>query len=671
MLLPRHLLASAFLLSPFVAAQENFELGKMWTFENPPLAYLEAEYGFTPDEGWLKTLQLASIRFGDGCSSSFVSPQGLIMTNHHCVRDKIAESQGEFDWVKDGFYATGLDDEVKLPGLTVQQLESIRDITAEMTAGTLQQNEAKILMEAEEANPELDHEVVKLFQGAVYQLYSYRIWDDIRLVVAPHLQTSHFGGDPDNFTYPRYGIDFAFCRAYVDGKPADTSGHYFKWNTSEIKEGDLVFVTGNPGTTKRLLTQAQLEYMRDTYHPLVNEMIDRNLEIREQLVKEQPELEKEMRTDILGWENSQKAYRGYYAGLLDESLMQQKEIAENAFREKVKTDEELNARFGGAWLALEELAALQNESLARLQFYQPGGHPLIDYAIGLAQLAMPGIPPQFVEQIKNSLLEGHSELAEMSELEKRSFIDHLERAQKWLPEGDPYLAVMLAGRTPEETLAALADSRLTDKQFVDEIIAAAPSSVAESKDPALIAANALLPMLIQNQQLGAQITEIEEAQGALIGQALHAVYGNGVSPDATFTLRFSDGVVSGYPVNGTIAPFATSFYGLYARNSEFNNEYPFDLPQVWLDRKDKIDMTKKVDLVSTNDIIGGNSGSPLVNKNLEVVGLVFDGNIEMLPNRYLYRGTLPRSVSVHVDSIMESLTKIYDAQRIADELLGK
>ncbi|MHC5064294.1 MAG: S46 family peptidase [Planctomycetota bacterium] len=683
MLLPRQLLASTLLLSPFVAAQENFELGKMWTFENPPLAYLEAEYGFTPDEGWLNTLRMASIRFGSGCSSSFVSPKGLIMTNHHCVRDKIAESQGEYDWVKDGFYAAGLTDEVKLPGLTVQQLESMRDITAEMTAGiiaggpealsagTLQQNEAKIIAEAEAANPELDHEVVKLFQGAVYQLYSYRIWDDIRLVVAPHLQTSHFGGDPDNFTYPRYGIDFAFCRAYVDGAPADTSGHYFKWNTSEVKEGDLVFVTGNPGTTKRLLTKSQLEYMRDTYHPIVNEMIDRNLEIREKLVEEQPELEKEMRTDILSWENSQKAYRGYYEGLLDESLMQQKEIAERAFREKVTTDEELNARFGGAWLELEKLATMQNESLAKLQFYTPGGHPLIDYAIGLAQLALPGIPEQIVGQIKNSLLMAHGELGEMSELEKRSFIDHLERAQKWLPEGDPYLAVMLGDKTPAEALEAINNSRLTDKQFVDELIAASPQSVADSKDPALVAASALLPMLIQNQQLGGQITEIEEAQGALIGQALHAVYGNKVSPDATFTLRFSDGVVSGFPMNGTIAPFATSFYGLYARNSEFNNEYPFNLPQIWLDRRDKIDMTKKVDLVSTNDIIGGNSGSPLVSKDLEIVGLVFDGNIEMLPNRYLYRSGVPRSVSVHVDSIMESLTKIYDAQRIADELLGK
>ncbi len=656
-------LALAF--SAIAPAQENLELGKMWTFENPPLAYLKDEYGFTPNQAWFDALRLASIRFGTGCSSSFVSPKGLIMTNHHCIRDKIAEVQGEHDWVKNGYYAKTLEDEVAIPGLTVQQLVEMKDITAAMNADikagmsdkevaqTRDLNKGKIIKAAKDANPDLSPEVVTLFQGAIYQLYSYKVYDDIRLVCAPHLQTAHFGGDPDNFTYPRYGIDFSFARAYEDDKPVDTSSHYFKWKTSGPVKGELVFSTGNPGTTKRLLTLDQMKYMRDAHHPIVNQFIDSKLAIRRKVVADKPELEKEMRTDILSWENSQKAYNGYHAGLLEESMMEQKASAEAAFKQKVFANEDLRAKYGAAWGKLAKVAATRTQLEAKLRFQTPAGHPVL----GAALMTVLGRKPQAFAAAE----------AKTTDLQRLEFIDHLKRAQKWLPKDDPYMAAVLGNRTPEETADLLEKSKLCDPEFLKALFEDS-ELIGKSEEPALVMARAFLPLMRDNQRLNAQLEAVETAQGALIGQALHATYGNSVSPDATFTLRFSDGVVKGYGFNGTIAPYRTTFHGLFARNIEFDGVYPFNLPKEWLEKKDLIDMTRSVDMVSTNDIIGGNSGSPLVNANLEVVGLIFDGNIEMLPNRYVYRGNIPRTVSATAEAITECLEKIYDADRILKEL---
>ena len=249
------------------------------------------------------------------------------------------------------------------------------------------------------------------------------------------------------------------------------------------------------------------------------------------------------------------------------------------------------------------------------------------------------------------------------------FADHLERAADWLPSTDPYRRVVVADRTGEETVALLEASAINDTDFVREMLEAGELAVQQSDDPALQMARTLVPLLAARQETGARLAEEEQVLGVKVGQAMFAVYGNKVSPDATFTLRFSDGLATGFEYNGTVAPFRTSFFGLYARNAEFDNTYPFDLPQIWLDRMDRIDMTEAVNFVSANDIIGGNSGSPIVNKDLEVIGLIFDGNIEMLANKFLYTDEVPRAVSVHVRGIIEAMSKVYDAQRVVDELL--
>ncbi|MBK8980424.1 MAG: S46 family peptidase [Planctomycetes bacterium] len=677
--------STALLLLALVPAparsQENLELGKMWTVENPPLAYLRDEYGFSPTREWFDALRLASIRFGGGCSSSFVSPKGLIMTNHHCVRDEIAEVQGDDDWVRDGFYATTLADEVRIPGLTVQQLVAMEDVTAEYDAGVTaddddataadkrRANGERILARARKETPEYESQLVKLYQGAQVELYRYRIWDDIRLVCSPHLQISHFGGDYDNFTYPRYCLDFSFVRAWSNGAPADTSAHYFRWNTDGVEPGELVFVTGNPGTTRRLLTKAQMEYLRDAYHPIVDELIDSRLAIRRQLVEENPSREKELRTEILSWENTQKAYDGYWAGLLDASLMAQKERAERAFRERVAADPELRQRYGRVWDVLADVAQARRTLEAPLRFHQSGGHPVLQIAERVVRAwAADGDARERLAAGARGLRERIASEG-LDRLAVLEFADHLHRARHWLPADDPYCITVLGDRSPEQVNELLARSPLLDATRLDALLADGRDIA--SLPPAIHMVQAYLPMADRHAAENKRLASIEDTQGALIGRALFATYGTSVSPDATLTLRFSDGIVAGYPCNGTRAPHRTTFHGLFDRNAAFDDTHPFDLPQIWKDRVDRLDLTTSMVLVSTNDIIGGNSGSPLVNANLEVVGLVFDGNIEMLPNRYVYRSDLPRSVSVHTDGILEALRKIYDAQRIVAELVGE
>ena len=662
-------------------AQEKLELGKMWTFERPPLAYLKQEYGFAPDAAWFDRLRLASIRFGRGCSSSFVSPKGLIMTNHHCVRDGITKVQGGNDWVKDGYYAKSLEDEVRVPELTVQQFVGREDVTARMNEGIAPgdddatvatrraANQAAILAKAQQDHAGLQPQVVALFQGAIYELYLYRVFDDVRLVCSPHLQTSHFGGDPDNFCYPRYALDFSFLRAYVDGQPADTSANYFRWCTGGVKEGELVFTTGNPGTTKRLLTHAQMEYMRDAWHPMQQELIDSRLRIRKELVAKEPALERTLRAEILSIENSQKALRGYWDGLLDPSLMEQKVAAEAAFRARIDADPELKAKFGDVWDKLAQVAARRRAFEAKQRFHSTGGHPVLAVALDVVRAGQ-AATPELREAAAKRARENAAALQSIAPLTRTEFLDHLARAKRWLPGDDPWLAALLGEHTPEQLADLLARSTLSDRAALDDVIRRLSTIWSGPMAIELAIALRILPLLEANAKEAQELQRIEETQGARIGQALFAAYGTSVSPDATFTLRFSDGVVKGYPYNGTIAPPMTSFYGLYARHTEFGGHHPFDVAPVWLERKDRIDMTRPMDLVSTNDIIGGNSGSPLVNANLEVVGLVFDGNIEMLPNRYVYRGEIPRSVSVHVDGIMEALKKVYDAERLVQELLG-
>ncbi|HEX6812281.1 MAG TPA: S46 family peptidase [Planctomycetota bacterium] len=660
----------ALLAAATAPAQDELGLGKMWTFERPPLAYLKREYGFEATEQWWNTLRLASLRFGTGCSASFVSPQGLILTNHHCVRDFMAKVQGQNDWVRDGFVAEDLEDEVRFEGLSVQQLYSMTDVTAAMMVGITEdmtpdeaekvreRNRKGILAHAQAADESLKPQLVKLFSGGIWQLYQYRVFDDVRLVMAPHLQVSHFGGDPDNFVYPRYAIDFCFCRAYVDGKPADTKSFHFPWGDGPA-EGDLVFLTGNPGSTKRLMTTAQLEFQRDVYYPRVREMVDSRMEVLRDFAAKDSEMEKRLRGSILGLENWQKLNRGEHRALNDPAFMARKTAAETAFKERAK--QHGFAKALDVWPQIEKLMREKRALDAALNFQTTGGCPLMQRAYAVLEFGKNEDPRQAKLARDINPKTDH--------VNRALFADHLRRARENLPRDDPYLSAMLAGLEPGLAVERLArESRLCDAEFLEDLLAGGKSAIDACRDPALVAARVVLPLMEKNKATAASLEAAETMLGSRIAKLLFAVYGNDVSPDATFTLRWSDGRVAGYPYNGTVAPWRTVFYGMFARAAEFEDAHPFALPREWLLAKERIDMRTPVDFVCTVDSTGGNSGSPVVNKRGELTGLLFDGNIESFANEFLYGERVERSVCVHPRAIVEALRKVYDANRLLREI---
>jgi hypothetical protein len=683
---PRSALLAFLFLPALAPAQapalppDQLGMGKMWTFENPPLAYLEKEYGFKPDQKWLDSLRLASLRLGERqnpwCSASFVSPKGLVMTNHHCVREKMAELEGDKDLLADGFVARSLADEVKLDGLTVQQLVSQKDVTAQVNEGVGEGdddaavankravNAAKVVAEADAANGDELHEVVTLYQGAQHFLYTYRIWDDIRLVMAPQLAVPHFGGDPDNFTFPRWSIDFAFVRAWHDDKPADTSANWFRWRQGGARENELVFVPGNPGHTDRLLTHAQMESLRDAEYPITLEQLDHSLKVLHGYAEAEPEAGKDLLPTILSWENSRKAYEGMLAGLRNPELMRLRLLKEQRFRAAVDADPALKAKFGDLWDKLAEVAVKKRELQARSMFHDPSYSPVLERAVLVARAVDPAREQDDREQ---DALEAVAMPMEGNAITMSLLADHFVRARRWLPKDDPFLKLVLGELEVPAAIARLGRSKLADDKFTKELIESGADAVSKSDDPGVAAGAALWPLMREAARQQKELDAREKVLGTRMGLALFAVYGTQVAPDATMTLRFSDGRVQGYPYNGTLAPWATSFYGLYARSTEFGNQKPWELAKVWLDAQDKVDMTAKVCFASTNDIIGGNSGSVVVDQALQVVGLIFDGNIESLSNNFWYLQDSSRAVSVHTDAITMAL-KVYGAGRVSEEL---
>lgn len=666
---------------------DNLALGKMWTFENPPLAYLEQEYGFKPDQKWLDSLRLGALRLGERdnswCSASFVSPQGLIMTNHHCVRDKVAAIRGKGDLVANGFAATTLADEIAIEGLTVQQLIAQEDVTKQVDDGVdpgagndaiakrRADNIAAIVKAADAAHPGAMHQVVALYQGAVHQLYRYRVHDDIRLVCAPHLQTAHYGGDPDNFTFPRWSIDFSFLRAYADGKPADTSANYFRWRAEGARENDLVFVPGNPGNTNRQLTVAQLEVQRDVEYPLILQQLGNSMAILRPHTVGNPGL----LTTLLSWENSFKAISGMAAGLRDETLLGKKRTHEAHFRAAVAAKPELEKQFGGLWTTLAELAQRRRVVQPKVAFYTPGYSSVLERGLLIARAHDESLTAEERDAAKKAATQSQ---IRGNPITDALLVDHFQRAAKWLGADDPFLAAVGGAHKTADgvdwaaALAALSKSTLSRGRALREFLGAedAAAAFAKSDDVGVVAARTLWPLMRAAEIEDKASNDAVAVQGTLLGQALHAVYGANVSPDATMTLRFSDGRVSGYEYNGTQAPWATTFYGLYGRSVEFGNEHPFDLPEPWREAREKVDMKARVCFASTNDIVGGNSGSCVVDKDLQVVGLIFDGNIESLPNDFYYTQQRARAVSVHTDAIVQALQHVYGMARVVDELRG-
>lgn len=663
------------------------EFGTMWTFEAPPLEYWQARYGFTPNQAWLDHVRLASIRLPN-CSSSFVSNRGLVMTNHHCARECItAVSTPDSNFQAIGFVAKTQADERKCPGLYVDQLQSIEDVTSKIQAAATARASATQMAQRQAAIDQMEQscssganlhcQVITYYQGGAYSLYRFKRFTDLRLVMAPEAAISFFGGDPDNFTYPRYDLDLSLMRVYEDGRPYQPKD-YLKWSRAGAKEGDLVFVTGNPGSTGRLLTVAQMEYLRDVQYPAQLASYDRNLAILRELAQRDEQTRRQLENNIFSLENSKKAVTGYLAGLQDTALMARKRVFERDFRRRIAADPKLKVRYGGAWDAIatgeRQLTALNRQ----LRWYNFGGSQLLNAAGGIIRLPQQAKLPDSLrlsqyrgpglEQIRGAILGG---ISSTPESDKEMLQAWLTAASKELPRNDPYLQTILAGRSPEVAAeVAINGTRLADSSYRASLIEGGEAAVAASKDPLIVLARRLEPQSRRISQRASGITDTIAANAQKVGQAIFAAYGRSLPPDATFSLRISDGVVKSYPMNGTVAPYKTSFYGLYGRSAEFDDRPPFQLPERWKTHRDRLDLSTPLDFVTTNDIIGGNSGSPVINQNAEVVGLIFDGNIQQLPNRFLYTDETARAVAVHSRGLTEALRKVYEVDRIADELEG-
>ncbi|MDH5315026.1 MAG: S46 family peptidase [Gemmatimonadota bacterium] len=664
------------------------EFGTMWTFDAPPLAYWKGQYGFEPTQEWLDHVRLSSVRI-PGCSASFVSDQGLVMTNHHCARACItAVSPKDTSYQEMGFVAKTEAEEQKCSMTYADQLVSMEDVTAKVraavtaktVAGQVEQRDAAIdaIQNACRQETGLVCQVVTFYQGGKYSLYRYKRYTDVRLVMAPEEGASFFGGDPDNFTYPRYDLDLTLLRVYDNGVPMKTE-HYLRWNSQGSKEGDLTFVVGNPGSTGRLLTLAQMEYLRDVQYPAQLASYKEQIGIYKELMGQSEQAKRQYENTVFSLENSQKAVTGYRAGLVDPAIMARKIAFEKDFKARITGNAALAAKYGKAWGNIE---AAQKElaSFATAMQYQGfgGGSMLMNIAAGIVRVPAQGALadslrlPQYrgdaLDRLKAQLMR---DLPVNPEVEKMLIAAQFRMAQRALPGTDPFLAAALGGRSPEVAAEALVNgTKIGTVEGRRALVEGGAAAVAASTDPMVVLARTIDPMATRHSMRANRLNTTISANVELVGQAIYAAYGESLPPDATFTLRISDGVVKGFPYNGTIAPYKTSFYGLYARSAEFDNQPPFKLVPRWEAARDQVDMKTPMDFVLTADIIGGNSGSPVINRNAEVVGLIFDGNIESLPNRFIFTDEVARSVAVHSSGIVEALRKVYGAARLADEVEG-
>ncbi|MDE1145369.1 MAG: S46 family peptidase [Azospirillaceae bacterium] len=686
------LVAAAFaglLLAPLQAGADE----GMWTFNNFPSAKVKQAYGFSPDPKWLEHVQLGSVRLARGCSAAFVSPNGLIQTNHHCARSCIAQlSTAEQNHIKDGFYATELKDEPKCPDIEANQLVQITDVTQRVQtavagkegddfSAALKEVQSTIQKECTGGADDIRCDVVELYHGGVYNLYKYHRYQDVRLVFAPEEDIAFFGGDPDNFEFPRYDLDVSYVRVYdKDGKPLNTKANYLPYAAKDAGEGDLVFTSGNPGRTERLDTVAELEYDRDHGLP------DRLLYLTElrgillQFTAQGEENARTARTKLFGIENSYKALYGQFQTLVDPALINAKRKDEAELKAAIDGDAALKQQYGDPWAAIAKsvnhyaIVATRYEVLEGGRGFQSD---LFSFARSLVRAASERTLPdgkrlrEYTDAnfpfVRQRLLSNSPVYPELERAMMRAGLVYMQRQ---LGPDDPLVKKVFGNRSADQIADDLVrNSTLGDPAERKRLLDGGEAAIAASNDPMVKFAKLVdADSLAARRDVEANVSAVQQKNAGYIAQAMFKIHGTSIYPDATFSPRLSYGTVKGYEQNGQhVAPF-TTMGGTFDRAT---GAFPFALPESWLKAKDAINPSQKYDAVSTNDIIGGNSGSPVINKDAEVVGLIFDGNIQSLGGDFGYDGTVNRAVWVSVGALKEALTKVYHANRLAKELGAK
>lgn len=680
-------LVFAFLFSTMAAADEG-----MWLYNEAPKSKIKAKYGFELTQQWLDHVRLSSVRFNNGGSGSFVSADGLTFTNHHvgagCVQQL---STGGRDYIKSGFYAKTQADEVRCPNLELNQLVGIEDVTDKVNAGVKPEMSAADAGQAQRGNMSriekdcatstgLRCDVVTLYSGQVYNLYKYKKYTDVRLVFAPEFDIAFFGGDPDNFTYPRYDLDITFFRVYENGKPAHLD-NYLQWSRTGVTDGDLVFVSGHPGNTSRLLTMAQLEYLRDVQYPAALSMYKRRITLLQGFSSQSEENARIAKEDIFGLQNSQKATTGYQSGLLDKSIMDAEAADEGSLRAAFKANPK-NANVGDPWEQIAQAMKLQSDIFLQLIYVErlrgfASGLPQIARVLVRAAAEKPKPNQERLREYRDSALPSleqqlFSTAPVYKSLDTVLLADSLADMRDALGQDNPVVQKALNGKTPADAAKEIVtNTKIDDVAVRKQLYEGGQAAIEASIDPLIVVMRAIDPdARAVRKQFDDKIDSLVRRDGTVIAKARFSQSGFTQPPDATFTLRLSYGAVKGYQENGKAIPYSTNMGGAYEHAAEHNNQAPYNLPESWMKAKSKLDLKTPLNFVSTADIIGGNSGSPTVDRKGEVVGIIFDGNIESLPWNFAYSDVQGRAVSVDARGIQEALRGVYGATALADELWG-
>lgn len=662
----------------------------MWTFDNPPRKIWKERYNFDPPDAWLDHIRLATVRLGGG-TGAFVSPDGLIMTNQHVASGQLQQlSTPERNYVRDGFYAATREQEMKCPGMTADVLVSYEDVTkrvqgavkpgaSDQEASAQRRTEIAAIEKEATEKTGLVCQVVTLYNGGEYWLYRFKRYTDVRAVFAVEESIGFFGGDYDNFTYPRYDLDIAFLRVYENGRPATTE--YFKWSAKGAGEKELIFVPGNPGSTSRLLTIAQLQYQRDVGNPLQMQVWTSRRDAFAKYAMTSAEAARRASEPRRSLENSIKRLVGQQAGLMGAAIMGRKEAGEKDLRSKVASSAELRLKYASAW---DDIAAAYRAFplyAKRIAFSTLAPSTLGGFASALVRYAEEIQKPNSarydefrdprLESFKRSFLSPAPVYADMDEAVLAAW---LEEGRKTLGPADPFIQAAVGSSTPAAVAKAMVGgTKLADVGARKALIEGGPEAIGKSDDPMIALARKVEPIIRELRAWREQkIASVEASAGQRIAEARFAVYGKNVYPDANSNLRLEFGTVLGYEEGSTLVPYKTTFYGLYDRAASFNDAAPFGLTKRWKDRKNALDLTTPLNFVYTADTIGGNSGSPVINRNAEVVGINFDSNLQKLPNRYAYidEAEGSRAVGVHSAGILEALAKMYDAKALVDEIRG-
>ena len=668
--------------TPMVSADElragRFDNGKMWTFEYPPLDFFREAYQFEPDSAWFHHARLGALRLPN-CTASFVSPNGLVLTNHHCVRESVSAVSRDGEGLLDqGFYAMTLEEERAVEDLYVDQLIAIVDLSDEVEAASEGEREQVLERASTRIAGQYGQEdsvvveTILLWHGAKTSAYVFRRFTDVRLVMAPELQMGYFGGDSDNFTFPRYALDMSFYRVYVGGAPYRPD-FYFRWSETGVEEGDAVFVIGNPGSSSRLETVAQLEFRRAVSDKATLDFVTSRIAALQAYAAAHPEEAEEMdlRNRIFSLLNAQKAFTGIWQGLHNPVVMARRRDNQKRFRSAIERDSTLRVKYGDLFDRMADIQQRKQRFAAELGAFLALGNPSYTsatlmrgiWAFQYLSARSGGAPEAQLNQIAEQF---ESVGSQPAELQVELLSARLADLERYFGEESEVVTGILEGRSAQVAAQSIVGASLLSDSA--GAIEALTGGMVTDDDPAVEAVTAILPRFSAFQGRLSQLSQEEESVERQLGRAWYDVYGTTEPPDATFSLRIADGLVTPYEYNGTVAPAYTTFWGLYDHYFSYGTGTEWDLPESWLDPPATFDLSTPLNFISTADIIGGNSGSAVLNRDLELVGVAFDGNIESLPGDYIYLPDRNRAISVDARGMLEALEEIYNAERLVQEL---